>query len=428
MNSNRVKKCKAVSARLVFVVISLLILLFQNILDARFSLTLFGYYDELLAFIGILYLLRYSVSHRFNSAMGRMLVFLFIVLFFGTIGTLLSDVSSWSVLTLLDAFSFLKIYVIYAAAVIYLNDFAEHACVVRIVANLCLVFVLIGLFFGVLNLIMDIGMHTDIRYGFRAFNFVFSRVGNLYEFCSLVIVIFFLDGYLNKRKFASAVGIICSVVLMALTLRTRAFAFAAVFFFLYCFQYKIGRGKLNVATLLILSCLVIFVGFDQFYNYFLDDDASARKSLLQYGLITCRDYFPLGSGFATYGTNWANLVSTPLYSQYGFDLIYGLGYIKSTYATDNSWPAAIGELGVFGFLFFAAAVYCCLSDAWKRCKSSRTTRFLSTYLIICFLVGTTATASIFTSVCLMVELAFLATLCGSQSTNQHSLDENVEVV
>ena len=52
----------------------------------------------------------------------------------------------------------------------------------------------------ILNFFANIGMHTDYRYGMRAYNFLYSRVGDFYNACVLWIIILTASLYYRNSK------------------------------------------------------------------------------------------------------------------------------------------------------------------------------------------------------------------------------------
>ena len=99
--------------------------------------------------------------------------------------------------------------------------------------------------------------------------------------------------------------------------------------------------------MLLLFCIIF--GQFQIQNYFLNDTAP-RLVLLNYGLKTALAYFPLGSGFATYGSPVAASYYSPLYLLYGFNNKYGMSKTDTSFLNDNYWPTIIGQFGFLGLI------------------------------------------------------------------------------
>ena len=102
-----------------------------------------------------------------------------------------------------------------------------------------------------------------------------------------------------------------------------------------------------VYVVLLLFCIIF--GQFQIQNYFLNDTAP-RLVLFNYGLKTALAYFPLGSGFATYGSPVAASYYSPLYQLYGFNNKYGMSKTDTSFLNDNYWPTIIGQFGFLGLI------------------------------------------------------------------------------
>ena len=63
------------------------------------------------------------------------------------------------------------------------------------------------------------------------------------------------------------------------------------------------------------------------------------------------DYFPFGSGFATYGTFASGVHYSDIYAQYGMDNIYGLTKSYYSFVADTYYPS-LAQFGVVGVCLF----------------------------------------------------------------------------
>ena len=74
-----------------------------------------------------------------------------------------------------------------------------------------------------------------------------------------------------------------------------------------------------------LACCVI--GSFQIRNYLINEKAP-RHLFFKYSIITATEYFPLGSGFATFGSDMAAKKYSDLYVKYGFEPLHGMGRLR----------------------------------------------------------------------------------------------------
>jgi len=88
---------------------------------------------------------------------------------------------------------------------------------------------------------------------------------------------------------------------------------------------------------------------DRLYSYFQNPDLSnqARNVLYTTSFRIARDFFPLGSGLATFGGWISDLYYSPLYTKYGISSVYGLQK-GGNFITDTFWPYVIAQFGFIG--------------------------------------------------------------------------------
>ena len=69
-----------------------------------------------------------------------------------------------------------------------------------------------------------------------------------------------------------------------------------------------------------------------------------------------KDYFPLGSGLGTFGTQSAATYYSPLYYRYGLNTYWALKEGGSE-LTDCYWPAVGAELGIIGIILMVTLIF-----------------------------------------------------------------------
>ncbi|SDH35997.1 MULTISPECIES: hypothetical protein [unclassified Duganella] len=71
-----------------------------------------------------------------------------------------------------------------------------------------------------------------------------------------------------------------------------------------------------------------------------------RAQIFDGALVTAKTYYPLGSGFGTYGGAGAEKFDHSLYDRLGFNRYFWYG--KQNYLMDTYWPNSLAETGFFG--------------------------------------------------------------------------------
>ena len=156
--------------------------------------------------------------------------------------------------------------------------------------------------------------------------------------------------------------------------------------------------------------LIVLFGFiagDQLEFYFTG--RTARAALLINGFTTANTYFPLGSGFATYGTAIARDYYSPLYVQYGFARIYGLSPNYTAFLTDSYWPAIMGEFGYFGIILVVVLIYFVFKRILNDCDNEYS-RLCVYFGIGILLISSIASSSFFACSRLIVFMCYFARL------------------
>lgn len=146
--------------------------------------------------------------------------------------------------------------------------------------------------------------------------------------------------------------------------RSKFYGFYALAVFVILFFSNVQQFKLNTKNVLIILCMLIailFVAREKIYFYFyqtltseVDRDMIARYVLYATAPDVLRDYFPFGSGFATYGTFSSGEYYSHIYVQYGIDTVWGMSKDFYNYVADTYYPslAQFGVVGIFLYILF----------------------------------------------------------------------------
>lgn len=212
---------------------------------------------------------------------------------------------------------------------------------------------------GIGNLFFDFGMGSEARFGIRAsFIFVFDHPTYL-VFCAAG-----LTAFLMKDRERNMPFIVMGMLVVLLSLRSKGFAFAAV-----CLLLLLTFGKsnrLSVVHIALGLTAVALIGMDQYINYY-QSAGYARGELARQAIAVANDYFPLGTGFATYGSAVTAQIDnySPLYYMYGLSTVWGLAPEAASFLSDTFWPTVLAQFGYFGLIAFAALLIALLVMCYK---------------------------------------------------------------
>ncbi len=90
-----------------------------------------------------------------------------------------------------------------------------------------------------------------------------------------------------------------------------------------------------------------------------------RTALYVGSVAIARDHFPLGAGLGRWGSYMSRRDYSPVYADYGVDLIPGLSRDNPIAIDDTFWPSVLGETGVIGLLAFVTFIGVLLVRLWR---------------------------------------------------------------
>lgn len=158
------------------------------------------------------------------------------------------------------------------------------------------------------------------------------------------------------------------ILLMAVAIcsgRSKAYGFFIICATMVWFMKPTFKWKLNLKNILAFSILTVVVliftykKIDAYFigggGYLADNEmlkeTIARAAFYVNSIDILRDYFPFGSGYASYGTFASGAYYSDIYVQYGMDGIWGLTKDDPSFVADTYYPA-LAQFGVVGAFFF----------------------------------------------------------------------------
>ena len=133
-----------------------------------------------------------------------------------------------------------------------------------------------------------------------------------------------------------------------------AFVIGAVFVALELFTKY--RNKIKWYHLVLIAIICVPVLSFQIQNYIFNSK-NVRARFLNAGFEIAKTYFPLGSGFATFGSEMAARYYSPLYVKIGFDNLKAFSPESGIYLNDNYLASVLGQFGFFGVALHLLEMY-----------------------------------------------------------------------
>lgn len=314
----------------------------------------FSYFDDLLnlciVLLGLLlviYKLK-NISSENNNAF-FLLIILFIFYIFGILGNLLSLYQREKLAIFYDAISWFKFFGTLPIFILYFqnkeNDDKDN--MIAIIQNCALITVILAIIFYLIGCfgILELAVGFD-RYGLKAL----TLGGHPSSSCAILAWCTAVQ-FLRESRYKVFRVLLCSILCL-LTLRAKAiglFVFALYFLFIY----KKSSFKIQIV---IITLLILIFASDQISYYFISD-TNPRAVALKTSLNISKDFFPLGSGFATYGTIYSGRYYSLAYYVYGLNLKWGFMPEHYEFIGDGGFGTIIGQFGVIGCLLISIYIY-----------------------------------------------------------------------
>lgn len=398
-------------------VLLFILILFAPILDR--IVPAFSYFDEMVAIMALMFL--FLNTFKFNGKKyryeKRSFFCIVLVLIIGIISSCHFRIQTNFSGIWRDFLSILKFPVIY-----YGFSIASSSLNLEKINNgiqsFLKVFSTICLICGLINLVHPISFFTnDYRYGLPSYKFIYPHV--TFFVASIVLITMVL--YANGAK-KNVVFIFMNLISLLLSLRSKPIAI--IIFVLFTFYLKklrrISRYRLIVYVLVGLL-MVLYLTQGQFSNYIGYGLTSVRGALHVYGLDVAKEFFPLGSGFCTFGSSLAYMYDSNLYDWYGIWNLQGMD--DGRYAADTFWPIIYAQFGVLGFICYVWMLiyvfkaisnkYVVLSDKW-----------IASIGLLIYALAASCAESFFTNVTGALYPIVLTLYLGSPRKYSHNLYEN----
>lgn len=278
---------------------------------------------------------------------------------------------------MLDMFSFLKMFFVYLGTwgILYNRDSVLNDAI-HYLAYIAKAFIAVGFFCALLNLAGVVNMYGQVRFGFKSFQFIY---GNASQYGILVGVALAFVLMLDKKN--NWVYEIMGVLTMILTLKGMSLIIAAVYVCLRLFSSR----RIKIWQLALIGMILLFVLRYQIINYLMNE-AAPRAILLRNGANIANEYFPLGAGFATFGSEMSGRYYSPLYIQYGMSTKRAFTYSSTTvnYINDTYLGMVMGQFGWIGTILLLIIFAIIARKLLRIQPSSMRAQYIVLGLFACF--------------------------------------------
>ena len=367
----------------------------------------FAYIDELVAISLLIWAMGLitsrGIGRRFTKSDYSGIVSLVLMCLIGLLGNIVFGVQPSYAAVLIDIVSCTKFFIAFWSLTV-ISAFHDLHHAYRICATLSRAFVAILFVLMLINQFFDIGMSLDSRYGIKCFLFLSGHASNFAA--SVVCALTFLLGDIKKKKWY----IFFALVVICASMRFKAIGFAAI----VALELIVFRNsqKLTLGFVCAAIGTALYLALGQIDVYYMND-GTARSVLFRNAFVVADTFFPLGSGFASYGSfvTLANYVD--LYESLGFGLVYGLTQTDPSYLADSFWPIVIGQFGFFGTLLFILLLVYFLRSIVRRQKKSGCYLWAAYAVPTYLLITSTSEPAFFNAYAVSLAFALVVVVDGS---------------
>lgn len=369
----------------------LIAMIFQDLLQV--NIHFFSYVDEGLAIVTTLYALFLLMNKKKPIKITKYEFTAFIIfilyLFIGFISNATNNIIGIK-FGFLSMIMTAKGYILYFACRVIFQYYDVKADILKNISKVLEISLYFLTLIGIVNIPLNFLENEDVRFGLNTVSIGFSHPTELAFFAiiSMTIILLYYN-YTNKTKGELPI-IIASSLLVLLTGRSKAIAFMCVYIILFYFMKLIKKFKLKYFIFLIP--IMVYISLPRIISEFFN---GARGYLYTAGYQIAKDFFPLGTGFGTFGSFISREFYSPLYYEYGLSNIWGLSPSTPYYIADTYWAMIMGETGFLGVILLILVLYFIFIQFLKGYQDYKSK--LIVFGLICYTVVTSIAEPIYSS-------------------------------
>lgn len=374
-------KYKNINIKYFAFIIVMYMLLFQGLIEKY--IPFFKYTDEILALllfpVTILKCLKYPKKGilKLNKSV------LFIIVLFSTIvacGLYSNYFYKFQPVNIVlsDLILILKFPLVYLLGKIWLDDKffkINSKQIFKHVKFIILLFVILTIGNYCFNI-----FEGTTRYGMKSNQLFYSHPTFLVASCVFLMALITI---VNTKKVKLWLTLLLIIIIS--TLRIKAIGFAAISILIYIVISK-GKKKITFSKTGVILCLAFIIAYNQIVYYYFSSDEAARSALTKTSIEIARDYFPIGTGFGTFGSYFSSVSYSRVYYIYNIYNVYGLQNGNSNFISDTFWPMITGQFGIIGLICYLLFIYQIFRTVQKEYDKNNKSIYLAKILCLSYLV------------------------------------------
>ena len=328
------------------VVIVLLLFPVFNLINIPFV----EYYDEIIGLAGFITVILFLIERKLTELDTRICICLIAITIIGLVSNILFGLANSNFGVLIDILHLWKTFSAYFLFKYALDHFGSRQRAINVLSILARLMIIFMVACSLMGQVIDIGVCSNTRRigPFKIFYFFWRngiQTGWLIFSCILILAF----SRINKRSFLFYY--VFSLVPMLLTGSMLVYSFVV----LETVLLILWRGKkLKFTYILIIGCIIVLVAWQDIVSYFLDVGVRMQFYISAFSLSV--QYFPLGTGFATFGSEMAARYYSDVYFSLGWANSWALGQ-GGAFLNDNFFASILGQFGLIGLILYLMGLY-----------------------------------------------------------------------
>ena len=330
----------------------------------------------------------YRMRRRLNKYDVRLLFLLVLLLMIGALSTLCYRGSHSLPGVVKDILMVSKFFICYICGKLLFPRTSKEEVLTQI-RKIAKVSITIIFLCGIISIFKNIGMGSQMRFGLRSYQFLFSHYTFL-VFAEVILV----STIIARKERHNDIYIAMGMCTLLLTLRTKAVVFCLGYLLFWAADKFEKDIKLKYYMIAGAVCGLAASGkISEYLSYGFH--YNMRNGLYAVGIQIALEYFPLGSGFCTFGSNLAYEYNRELFNAYHMNTMQGFELGKPV-ISDVFWPQVYGEFGALGmvvYLLMLVMIFYSLKSIQEYSKD----QFMAVNLIFFYLLTASLAEAVFTN-------------------------------
>ncbi len=193
----------------------------------------------------------------------------------------------------------------------------------------------------------------------NATNQIYPVFGHVSRFATAAIVTALLFLYCSSLSWSDIIVFIVLLSIGFLSTRSKFYGFWAITVFFIIYNKVGGEIKFNLKSIIVIGGIIIvalLLSWQKIMLYYINGSMSSgvtwsRSAMMFTSFLIIKDYFPFGTGLASFGTLASGEYYSKTYKEYGLDSLWGISKDKPDFIADAFYPE-LAQFGIIGVILY----------------------------------------------------------------------------